>query len=88
MLELKGISKEAFSKLLDYIYSDSSQGLENHAMELMEAACLYEIPGLKSFCENLLIADLKEANAKEIFKLAHRLNLELLKTESFKVIQR
>lgn len=80
-MEVLGAGFHAFRRIYDFIYTGGFDVdvpvffLE----ELIEAANKFKVKGLKSAGEEALKAMLKKSNAKALFKIAQRKQLESLK---------
>jgi hypothetical protein len=82
------ISKEAFSKVLRFIYTGNIVKFDDHALEIFAFSHLYAIEDLKEICEIELFETINEQNALDIFQNAHRYggSLKLIE-ESFKIMK-
>lgn len=72
------VKPEIFQKILEFIYTCEIENLDDHAEELLKAAHLYELQGLKEFCEYSISDILTTENAIRILLLAERYNAKLL----------
>lgn len=85
--EVSDVTKEVFDGVLRFIYCGCVKNLKVN-LELMKAAGIYEIGGLKKICESQLVSNLTGANVAEIFQVAHHFDSLVLKRAAFRVIQR
>merc|ERR1712173_356503 len=71
---------DTLEQLLRYLYSDKLDcDMPNLASSLMRAADKYNIPRLKSLCEESICNNIEVANAADILVLAHMYEASNLK---------
>lgn len=78
---IKNFSESSFSDFLRFFYTGSLKTEEN-ATELFELAAKFDVPMLKTKCEQIILQNLHEANAPEVFNLGH-LHSQVLKQGAF-----
>lgn len=78
---IKNFSENSFSDFLRFFYTGSLNTEEN-ATELFELAAKFDVPVLKTKCEQIILKNLHEANAPEVFNLGH-LHSQVLKQGAF-----
>ncbi|XP_018917833.2 speckle-type POZ protein [Bemisia tabaci] len=78
-LDLSWLTEEGAQQLLQYIYTDKVQCKEDTIPALLEAAGLYELHGLKTLCERVLIEVINQDNANVLLSIAHDFNCETLR---------
>jgi len=64
------MSTDTIRDVLMYIYSGRVEEIDNKAMDLLEAADRFDLPGLKKSCEECLIGTLDKENVLDLFVLA------------------
>lgn len=71
-----------------FLYTDKCDkaALDQHAEQLLAAACKYQVPGLESLCENHLCANLSTANVVNILYLSDLYNAQQLKARALHYI--
>lgn len=77
---------EAIAELIRFMYTGELPG-ELNAIELYALAVKYELPELKSICEQMVIERLDESNALEVFDLGNRHGSQQLKALAFNEIK-
>jgi len=88
-VEIKDISKEAFQKFLDYIYSCEVSLTADDVIELLDLSNKYEVDDLKAVCQEHLLKELNDDNAHDIFQYAHFYNCSMdLKKAAFELVQK
>lgn len=86
--EIDHIVPEIFKALLRYVYcAEIPENFDKLVVSLYEAAHYYEIEPLKKICLKKMSHDLSSTNAAEIYKIAHRYELDLL-TRAWQIIKR
>ena len=71
-VDITDTEPDTLEQLLRYIYSDKLDcDMPNLASSLMRAADKYNIPRLKSLCEEAICSNIEVTNAAEILVLAH-----------------
>jgi len=79
-VEIKDTEPETLEQLLKYIYSDKLEcDMPNLASSLMTAADKYNLPKLKSLCEESICNNIEVSNAADILVLAHMYEASNLK---------
>ena len=79
-VEIKDTESETLEQLLKYIYSDKLEcDMPNLASSLMTAADKYNLPKLKSLCEESICNNIEVSNAADILVLAHMYEASNLK---------
>jgi len=79
-VEITDTDPDTLEQLLKYIYSDKLDcDMPNLASSLMRAADKYNIPRLKSLCEEAICNNIEVTNAAEILVLAHMYEASNLK---------
>lgn len=78
---IKTFSESSFSDFLRFFYTGSIKTEEN-ATELFELAAKFDVPVLKAKCEQIILKNLHESNAPEVFNLGH-LHSQFLKQGAF-----
>ena len=85
---IKDISKEAFQEFLRFLYTETIQNIDQHVLELLAIADLYQVEDLKAICKAQLQTGLTEENAPFVFQYAHRYRCDDdLKEAAFKLIK-
>merc|ERR1711902_409001 len=78
--EITDTDPDTLEQLLKYIYSDKLEcDMPNLASSLMTAADKYNIPRLKSLCEESICNNIEVSNAADILVLAHMYEASNLK---------
>ncbi|OXU20427.1 hypothetical protein TSAR_011603 [Trichomalopsis sarcophagae] len=86
-LEIKDIQIRAFKPLLQYIYTDEINNIdETLAKELIVAAIKYDIKGLATKCEEILCKNVNVSNVIEIFEIADQHNITQLKSQTLEFV--
>ena len=71
-VDITDTDPDTLEQLLKYIYSDKLDcDMPNLASSLMRAADKYNIPRLKSLCEEAICNNIEVSNAADILVLAH-----------------
>ena len=78
-VEIRDLSSEIFSEVLEYIYTGRSPNLEKFANSLLSAADKYQLERLKLMCEEALCSNLTVENACDTLILADLHTAEHLK---------
>ena len=79
-VEITDTDPDTLEQLLKYIYSDKLEcDMPNLASSLMTAADKYNIPRLKSLCEESICNNIEVSNAADILVLAHMYEASNLK---------
>ncbi|XP_034240373.1 speckle-type POZ protein-like B [Thrips palmi] len=68
---IEGVSKKAFGRFLDYLYTDLDTGLEGCELELLDLSERYQVERLKKACE-MYMWDLDGPSALRILMEAHK----------------
>lgn len=69
-LEIHDVTPEVFQQVLNFIYTESIQGLEECAEELLIAAVKYQLDSLKTKCEDYLMNTVSSENCIDLLLLA------------------
>jgi BTB/POZ domain len=86
-MTIKEFSVKAVEGMLEYMYTGEVQD-KNNAMELFAVASKYDVAELKEINEEkMVLCNLVEANALEVFNLGHLYNADKMKSKAFEVIQ-
>lgn len=85
-IQLEDVSYNIFLSVLEYLYTDNLDIQVESAMELFAAADLFDIPRLRSMCEQKMLQSIEPDNAATIFHAADELNAVLLRKKSLKFI--
>jgi len=83
-LKIKDLQADTLEELLSYIYTDSSANVDACANSLLAAADLYQLPGLKSHCEQHLSEVITPVNVAAVLMLADQYACERLKSSALK----
>lgn len=81
---VRGVRYEVMKELIRYIYFGKVAGLKVIAKELLMAADMYQLPGLKEVCVNVLLDTMKKEHVCEYVVIADRLHIDSLKSAAFK----
>lgn len=73
---------EAVEDFIEYIYAFSAPRSVN-AIEVFKMAAFYDVSKLKSICENIILDNLDETNALEIFTLAYDHDCDKMECNAF-----
>lgn len=85
---IKDISKEAFQEFIRFLYTETIENVDQHVLELLAIADLYEVEDLKAICKAQLQTGLTEENAPFVFQYAHRYRCDdELKEAAFRLIK-
>ncbi|XP_057322742.1 protein roadkill-like [Microplitis mediator] len=80
VLTVEDIDPEIFKRVVEYIYTDKVNDLDDHSEYLLEAADKYKLKKLKTMCGMSLIRNyLTFESSSELLDLAIRCNIEGLK---------
>jgi BTB/POZ domain/Leucine rich repeat len=85
-MEIEDFAADVVEGMLKFMYTGKLKD-EKHAMDLFAIAVKYEVKNLKRVTENLILHNLDESNALEVFGLGHLHNSDVLKRRGFAVIQ-
>ena len=78
-IDMSDIEPDVLEEFLTYLYTYDSPNIKNHADSLLDIAEKYQLPHLKSLCEQRLSYDLQIDNAAKILLLAHKYGAKQLK---------
>lgn len=79
-IELPDVSHSVFSKVLEYLYTDSIQGISLElGIQLLIASEQFMLDRLKSLCEDLIRRDIDVNNVLDILVASHRHHASCLK---------
>lgn len=84
-LEVVDFEFAAIKDFVHYLYTGEMKSNQN-ALDLFKLADQYNIEDLKSLSEEIIVKNLDDSNACEVFQLGY-LSSEKMKTEAFKYIQ-
>lgn len=84
--KLKSFDEKAFEDFIKFFYTGDI-GSEDNALELFELAVEFDVPAMKSLCEEAIIRNLNDSNALQAFSLGH-LHSAKLKEAGFEEIKR
>lgn len=79
-------SGDVYESFFSFFYTQEIQN-EDHAMNLLQLAVQYDVPGLKAASEKLVIKSLNETNALETYNFAHLNAAKKLKRAAFETIR-
>lgn len=82
------VEPEVFAELLRYIYTDSVQGLNEMALDLLRAADKYDLAKLKAMCEKAACANISEKTAVQMLITADLYRADQLKRATVGFIER
>ena len=71
IINMPDIEPDVLKEFLTYLYTYDSPNIKNYAASLLDFAEKYQLPHLKSLCEQRLSYDLQINNAAKILLLAH-----------------
>lgn len=74
-------------QFVGYLYTGEIPD-ETHAMELFSLATIYDVPKLRSLCERIILNNITEANAREIFSLGHLYSSAEIKQKVFETVKK
>lgn len=77
-VQIYGITYNAMSKILDFIYTSELEIGIHNVQEILAAACQLQISEVISFCCDFLISWVDEENVVEVYKLAELFHLHQL----------
>ena len=83
---IKIFSKSAFEDFLRYFYNSEIRN-EDCVLELFELAAEFNVPKLKSECEEIILKQIDKSNVIEIYNLGHLHDSHKLKQKAFAKIQ-
>ena len=83
---IKIFSKSAFEDFLRYFYNSEIRN-EDCVLELFELAAEFNVPKLKSECEEIISKQIDKSNVIEIYNLGHLYDSHKLKQKAFAKIQ-
>ncbi|XP_057318588.1 speckle-type POZ protein B-like [Microplitis mediator] len=87
-VDIPDIDPEIFNKMLEFIYTDEINNLDEDAESLLESADKYQLLNLKSLCEESLSKSVSIDNAIELMILADLHNADTLLEFIFEFIIR
>jgi len=85
---LEEVTAEAFSAMLEFIYTDKCAELNARAPEILQAANMYGLEKLKQLCEDNLVQDLTLNNLCERLRLADSYNAHKIRRRALAMFQR
>lgn len=86
VMHIEDVTAEAVEDFLRFIYTGQLDDATN-AMDVYELASKYDIPDLKSRTETLILFNIDESNAIEVFAFAHLHNSDDIKQVAFRRLQ-
>lgn len=84
---IKNNNEEILNSFLEYFNSGTIEESVN-AEKMLELAVAFDVLALKSICEARILNKVDEANAIEVFNIAHRHQSSDLKKKSFEIIKK
>lgn len=85
--EISEFSTDTIMQFLKYIYNGAIED-EQDVLELFEIAATYKVHKLMAICEEILLNNLHSSNSVQVFTLAHRFDVPILKQKAFEGIKR
>ena len=82
VVTIGNIEHEIFREMLRYLYAAKVNNIDKFAVQLLRAADMYVINGLKYLCEEFLSENLNLENVLEYFTMAEQYNAAKLKVET------
>ncbi|XP_043479830.1 speckle-type POZ protein-like [Leptopilina heterotoma] len=86
IVEIDDIRSSIFQQMLNFIYTDQVENLEESALELIDVAEKYQLENLKSMCINSLHDNLSLTTVSKTLEVADLYSIENLKNECFYLI--
>lgn len=86
-LVIKEFSATSVKDFLQYLYTGQIMNTAN-AMELFALAARFNVPGLKSIFERIIVRKVDESNAHEIYSFGHLNNSKKMISSAFAVFQK
>lgn len=87
VITIKSFSSEVVQDFLHYLYCGNISSGENF-IELLGMALFYEVEELETHCENIIIKNLDETNAFDVFCLGIEVSSEKLKRSAFEELKK
>ncbi|XP_043479839.1 speckle-type POZ protein-like [Leptopilina heterotoma] len=84
IVEIDDIRSSIFQQMLNFIYTDQVEDLEESAFELIDVAEKYQLENLKSMCINSLNDNLSVDSVIKTLEIAELYSVELLRNECLK----
>ncbi|XP_035676071.1 ankyrin repeat and BTB/POZ domain-containing protein 1-like [Branchiostoma floridae] len=81
VVELHDVSAYVFSRVLYYIYQDSTEVSPDHVFEVLRVADMYLLPGLKRQCANVISQHLDENNVIPVLRASRLFELPRLEDQ-------
>lgn len=85
--KLKNFDEKTFEDFLKFFYTGNIRSDDN-AIELFELAVEFDVPVMKSLCEEIIIRNLSKSKALQAFSLGHTHSNATLKEAGFEEIKR
>ena len=79
IIDMRDIEPDVVKEFLTYLYTYDSPNIKNYADSLLDFAEKYQLPHLKSLCEQRLSYDLQIDNAAKVLLQAHTYGAKQLK---------
>jgi hypothetical protein len=86
-MTIKDSSYEAVEEFLRYLYTGDLKSVIKNPLEVFELASELKVPELKLNTQEIILDQMNEANAGQVFALGSKLNSEELKKKSFEIIK-
>ena len=83
---IKTLEPDIVKKMIHYIYTDTVEGLEDDAEDLLPAADMYDLPGLKTMCEDVMIEKMDLDTAQDLLLKADMYKAAKLKEKAMEYI--
>jgi hypothetical protein len=88
ILELKNLDFETAERIINFIYDGKIDDIQDYAKTLYHTADQFEMPQLKKYCEESVLAGLTGENAMETVEFAIENDLDDLKWKSLEFLAR
>ena len=85
-LSLTDISPDTVSNMLNYIYTNTVENIEEAATDLLPVADKYSLTGLKAMCSAALIPQIKVETAVDLALMSDKHNVENLRRAAIRYI--
>lgn len=86
-VKILDFSSKAVEHFLQYFYIGEIQDGDFYAMEIFTLASLFDVPMLRTICTEIIINNIDEKNALDIFVFGELHNSEDIKTVAFRKLQ-
>lgn len=84
---IQGYASNVIKQFLAYFYTGRIQD-ESCAMELYELAGMYDVPQLRAMMEKIIIKNVNEWNAYEVFTVGHHHSSDAIKDAAFLAVRK